>query len=166
MKTANKNVSSTFHTSRTRVESSRIAHNKKVDRIKRDTAQTVILGVILASMLVVIVGVLIFIFNKPERQVVNKVESLAKDYYEKAIYEPMEKSNPSSYKTSLKRYSETGFSPVALRRLLLFKSPTATKESKYLTNYCDENNTYVIYYPTEPYGEKDYRIDYHYTCTF
>ncbi len=166
MKTANKNVSSTFHTSRTRVESSRIAHNKKVDRIKRDTAQTAILGVILASMLVVIIGVIVLVFAKPERQVVKKIEALASEYYEKSIYGSMRKSNPSTFKKSLERYADTGFSPVALRRLLLFKSTSATKESKYLTKYCDDNNTYVVYYPTEPYGEKNYRVEYHYTCTF
>ena len=166
MKTANKNVSSTFHASRTRVESSRIAHNKKVDRIKRDTAQTAILGVILACMLVVVVGVLVYVFTRPERQVVSKIESLASDYYEKSIYESFKESNPTTHKSSLKKYTENGFSPVALRRLLLFKSKTNTKESKYLTSYCDENDTYVIYYPTNPYGEKDYRVEYHYACTF
>ena len=80
MKTANKNVSSTFHASRARVQSSRIAHDKKVDRIKRDTAQTVIIGVILVSMLVVVVGVIAYIFSKPERQVVWKIEGLASNY--------------------------------------------------------------------------------------
>ena len=166
MKTANKNVSSTFHASRTRVESSRIAHNKKVDRIKRDTAQTVIIGVILASMLVVIIGVIAYIFSKPERQVVWKIESLASNYYEKTFYPTLSESNPSTYKKSLERYNETGTSPVALRRLLLSKSDVTTKESKYITSHCDENNTYVIFFPTAPYGEKDYRVEYQYACTF
>ena len=161
-----KNVSSTFHASRTRVESSHIAHKQKVERMKRDTAQTAIIGVILASMLVVVVAVLTLILTRPERQVVKKIETLASEYYEKSLYKSMVSSNPDNYKKSLENYSKTGFTPVALRQLLLFNSDIETQNSKYITKYCDDNMTRVTFYPTSPYGEKDYHVEYQYACTF
>ena len=164
MKTAKKKASSTLHTSRARIESSRIAHDKKVERIKADTAQTAIVGVILCSMLVVVIGVIAIQFTKPERQVSSKVEALAANYYENSLYKTVSAS--SNYKESLKKFAETGFSPVALRQLLLFKSASSTKESKYLTKYCSEDATRVIYYPKEPFGVKDYRVEYQYSCSF
>ena len=164
MKTAKKKSSSTLHTSRTRVESSKIAHDKKVERIKADTAQTAIIGVILGSMLVVIIGVLAIQFTKPGRQVVSKIESLAANYYENSLYKTI--SNSPNYKETMKNYSESGFAPVALRQLLLFKSGQDTKESKYLTKYCNDDGTTVTFYPKEPYGAKDYTVEYNYYCSF
>lgn len=165
MKTAKKKkASSTLHTSRTRVESSRIAHDKKVERIKADTAQTAIIGVILGAMLVVVVGVLAIQFAKPERQVADKVSALASNYYENSLYKSV--TDEGANKDVLKKYTETGFAPVTLRQLLLFKSYTDTKESKYLNRYCSDEATRVTYYPKEPYGVKDYTVEYQYSCSF
>ena len=106
MKTAKKKASSTLHTSRARIESSRIAHDKKVERIKADTAQTAIVGVMLCSMLVVVIGVIAIQFTKPERQVSSKVEALAANYYENSLYKTVSAS--SNYKESLKKGSVPG----------------------------------------------------------
>ena len=166
MKPNSKNVSATYHATRTRVESSRIARDKKVDRMKRDTAQTVILSVIILSMLVVILAVLLMHFTNPERNISRKIEELASNYYENKIFKSIADSKPDSYADVIKKYEETGFSPVTLRQLLLFDSPVKTDTSKTINKYCDENASIVHYYPVSPYGVKNYRTEYKLSCTF
>ncbi len=166
MKTGKPNVSTTYHASRVRVESSRIAHDKKVDRIKHDAAQNIVLTIIVLCMLMVILAVLATMFFKPERSVSKKIEELAANYYENNLYKTIADSKPDSYTDVIKKYEESGFSSVSLRQVLLFNNEVKTSTEKTITKYCDENKTEVKFYPVSPYGVKDYRAEYKLSCTF
>ena len=123
---------------------------------------------ILICCVLVITAVVCGIFNQPENQTKRIITDLATDYYENYLYEYLShldnfKNNPDD---AMKLYSEYGFSPVNLRQFLLYDDQKNAKYADYLKKYCDENQTLVKFYPEAPYGVKNYRIKYTYSCEF
>ena len=137
---------------------------KRVFRISR----RVVLIVIALAMLAVALALLISTFSNPKSLVTSKIESIIADYYENYFYPRIENNGTTkkSLAEILSRYTETGFSRVTLRQLLLFDSERYADSTTFLTKYCDPESTYVKIYPDEPFGKSNYHVDYHYTCTF
>lgn len=120
-----------------------------------------ILCVILSMIVIVIISVVCLVVFNPERQVKSKINSLAATYYEDYFYPKITK-DPA---TVLKKYENTGLSQVTLRQLL-FDPSGSTKKSGYILAHCDENKTYVKYYPEPPYSKTSYRTEINYSCDF
>ena len=160
--------SAKIHTAKTRAKSSRLARSKAFSRKSYHITRRTVLVVIILAMLVVLLSVLFTNMTNPERIVKGKIESIAADYYENYFYDKIK-----SYATAEKpidqimsRYSESGFSKVPLRQLLLFDGERHGADAPTITHYCDENDTNVKIYPVAPYGKKDYHIEYNYSCVF
>lgn len=139
--------------------------SKKLKRKERDRkvfliARRSALAVILLAMLAVILTLLFATFTEPERVVTAKIEEIAADYYENYFYDRIKNYD------NLDSYTENGFSKVSLRQLLLFDSERHASDASLLSKYCDTEMTYVRIYPEAPFKKTNYRVEYHYACTF
>lgn len=119
-----------------------------------------ILGVIVVAMLTVALLVLFTSLTNPEKVVTLKIEAITADYYENYFYDRIKDYD------NLDKYTESGFSRVALRQLLLFDSERHADDMSLISKYCDTDATYVRIYPEAPFSKTDYHVDYHYACTF
>ena len=127
-----------------------------------------IVTVIILAILMVILAVLAYIFYTPERIVKLKIENIATDYYENFFYQDIVKykTTESQLTATMQKYEQKGFAKVALQQLLLYDNQKHADAASTLKEYCDETQTYITIYPEYPYGQKDYRIDYNYSCEF
>ena len=128
----------------------------------------VILGIVVVSMLLVGIAMLVSFMNNTEAIVTNKIEAIPADYYENYFYPRIEKysTEDKTLADMMTPYTETGFSKVTLRQLLLFDSERYSSSADYLTEHCSSESTYVKIYPEEPFGRSNYHVEYHYACTF
>ena len=139
---------------------SRSLKKKEHDRRVFLIARRLILAVIALAMLVVALVFLFASFMQPEKVVTTKIEGITADYYENYFYDRIKDYS------NLGSYTESGFSRVTLRQLLLFDSERYANDASLLSKYCDTEATYVRIYPEEPFSKQDYHVDYHYACTF
>lgn len=130
------------------------------------TVKRIIIGVIIAAIGAVIVGLMVGFFCNSERMTKMKLDEMAREYYEEYIYEDLINGAMSQADIDgvMKRYEKWGFAPVALRQLLLYDNRKNMEHGGFVKQYCDENDTSVKFYPEQPYGKKSYRIEYNYKC--
>ncbi len=128
---------------------------------------TIITVIILAILTVILAGLTTF-FYTPERIVKAKIESIAADYYENYFYQDIVsyKTTQAQLEKTMEKYEASGFSSVALRQLLVYDSQKHSDATDTIKEYCDESDTSVQFYPKAPYGQKDYHVEYYYSCEF
>ena len=122
---------------------------------------------IIACLFLVFFNAGAHIILDPKRVSMNKIEELARDYYENYYYDSFVSSIPEEdFDTAFITYSEYGFPRVYLRELLLFDDGRHEKDRAYFDGeyYCNTNHTSVTILPVFPYGKKDYEINYNYDC--
>ncbi len=122
-----------------------------------------IIVVIIIAMLVVAAAIAIQLFNTPERSVKSKIENIASDYYENYFYKKIVKNGTTDV---IGKYKETGFARVYFRQFLLYDNEKYASEAPLIKKYCDENSSFVIFYPDPPYGQTNYHVEYNYSCEF
>ncbi len=103
----------------------------------------------------------------PEHQVKTKIDELASDYYENIFYPNLTDpaNSEGTLEKTLSKYVGKGLSRVYLRQFLLLEE-IDDKTSDFIKKYCDENSTYVIFYPEPPYQKEDYHTEVTYSCSF
>ena len=125
-----------------------------------------ILSIIVAMVLVasaVVLGLLL----RPERQIKRKIETMATDYYENYFYKNFSETVAGgSVVDAVKGYAEKGFTKVPLKQLLLFDGGKYRGLMDEMKKYCDVDATTMQIFPKEPYGNKNYKIEYNYSCNF
>lgn len=127
--------------------------------------QILVISIILFLFLIVILFTILRFVHTTQNLVESKVNSLAKDYYENHIYEELaQKNKPDEIAKTLKKYETSGLSIVHLRQLLNHNNQADM--TKYLSEQCDTEKTFVKYYPESPYSKKSYHIDIVYSCDF
>ena len=95
-----------------------------------------------------------------------KMEELARDYYENDFYQRFTRDHVSVGQEEnlgqyFEKYTQMGFSPVKLRKLLDYSERNNKDMKKYFEHEkfsCDTNGSYVIIKPKQPFGEKDYEL--------
>ncbi len=125
-----------------------------------------LLVVIAVSSFVVIFTLVMQIWANPWHMTENKMQSLAKEYYEEYYY-PQLLSSGNNLTTMLSKYQESGLPLVYLRQMLLYDDAKNHDKLKYFQNSkinCNTNVTGARFIPFEPYGVKDYRIEYVWSC--
>ena len=131
----------------------------------KTTSQKIILTIIVLATLVVFTALLCsFLFNT-ERIVKSKISHLATDYYENYFY-PNLSPDGKNMSDILKRYTDIGLAKVSLRQLILSNQNIPQQDIDYLQKYCDENTTFVQFFPTEPFSSTDYHTEFTYSCSF
>lgn len=129
----------------------------------------IVLVVIFSTIAIVAITVIcIFAFNT-ENMTKRRLADLATTYYEDYFYEGSVKSLASSEAdtaAAFEKYEVHGFSRVPLRQLLLYDDGKNADLKEFFDSVCDENETYVQFFPYSPYGVEDYRVEYNYACNF
>lgn len=95
-----------------------------------------------------------------------KFGELARDYYENDFYkrfirDHVADENEKDLGQYFEKYTQLGFSPVKLRKLLDYSERNNKDMKKYFEHEkfsCDTNGSYVIIKPKQPFGEKDYEL--------
>ena len=130
--------------------------------------QIIIFIIITAAMIAVIVSVVCIFLFKPENTVKAKISELSSDYYENYLYQSLDPNSLSSeeFSKSMQKYEKTGLTITTLRQILLYDHKKNAKDAPFLKKYCDEDSTYIKYYPEYPYSKTSYRTEYTYSCEF
>ncbi len=108
-----------------------------------------------------------FSFN-PQRDAEHALERLARDYYTEYLYPNTIGDQTEQPGNILANFVNQGYPTVRLRQLLHYHDDAKIEMSKYFDNkyyHCDTNGTTLRYFPVEPYGPKDYKVTYSYSCT-
>ncbi len=133
-------------------------------RTKTPAQKIILIIIVLATLAVFIALLYSFIFNA-ERITKSKISHLATDYYENYFY-PNLSPNDKNMSDVLKRYTDIGLAKVSLRQLILSNQNLSQQDIDYLQKYCDENNTFAQFFPTEPFNSTDYHTEFTYSCSF
>ena len=148
----------------------RMSRSYRTNRKAVDT--TVVRRVIVAVIviLVVVVGVALasVLLLNPKRLATNKIEEMAKEYYEEFTYDGLVENvgTGDELREAMEKYTTRGFASVSLRQLLLYDNQKNLKDGGFLREMCDENTTSVKFYPEEPFDRHSYRIEYKLDCDF
>lgn len=96
-----------------------------------------------------------------------ELEKLAYDYYTEYLYPYSLGRNLEHPEVILADYVYQGLPAVRLRQLLLYNNGSHASSAEVFSNQyyeCDKNQTYVRYYPVEPFGPSDFTITYGTAC--
>lgn len=123
-------------------------------------------GLIVASVLVVVFAVVMTFYFSPENNAMRELERMAREYYETYLYRSsiMNLDNDVS---RLAEFSEEGFQAVKLRQLLLYDGGKNRESQKLFESEaykCNVDQSEIVYRPVAPYGAKDYTIEYKTAC--
>ena len=126
--------------------------------------------VISVAGIIVVGGIFYAIFFNSENIVKAKISGMATDYYENYFYEKLLDSDKfkqiKNQEEKMEKYHTEGLSPITLGDLLLYDNEKNKEHRKYLTEYCDENQTLIKYYMDPPYERDSYHVEITYSCNF
>lgn len=119
------------------------------------------------SAFVIIFALIFCAVNDPVKRTQQELEKLADAYYIEYLYPSSLGSKLYQPETVLADYAQAGLPAVKLRQLLLYNNGKYSSSLSVFSNAyykCDTNQTYVRYYPVEPYGPRDYTVTYGPVC--
>lgn len=128
---------------------------------------------IVVTCLAVVVAAIFVKNNLTSTKLANqKMEELARDYYENDFYKRFIRDHVAvgqedNLRQYFKKYTQLGFSPVKLRKLLDYSEKNNKDMLKYFSHdkfSCDTNGSYALIKPKEPYSVKDYKITFSLKC--
>ena len=168
---AKKATSNRVHAGRSVVRQSRQSRSKETSRKVLVVARRTILAVIILAMMTVVLAAVVQSYATPENMVKREVEAIARDYYENYFYQSIIDANSVAEEKKtldemMGRYVTPGFAKVSLQQLLLYDSQKHAGAGRLLKEYCDADKTYIKAFPVAPFGQTDYRVEYHYSCNF
>lgn len=142
----------------------------KFKKSRFTTIQKTILFIIASTFALVIVALICSFALKPENLVKSTIASRSADYYENYFYEDFVNSAKfakiNNIEKAFSKYSERGFSKVRLSEILFHGGTETTDDISRVLNYCDEDESFVQFFPETPYEKNTYHIDYNLSCNF
>ena len=138
-------------------------------RFRFSFAQKTILTIIFTTIIAVIVFAIFALNSRNTINIESEISQMSAEYYEKYYFPDLEKSihehSGSPLQNVLSEYTDTGFSRVPLRQIIAHtQSSRATID--YISTHCDVNNTFVHFFPEEPFTSTSYHTSYTYSCNF
>ncbi len=131
-------------------------------------ARKIAIGVVIISILAVAGYLFAANYFAPEKMAHRELEKISRDYYENFFYDNfVARLTGDQKQAEFEKYTENGFPRVYLRELFLYdneKHADSKQYFKYQGYTCNTDQTYVTFYPTAPFGDRDYRIEYNYSC--
>jgi cytochrome oxidase assembly protein ShyY1 len=149
-----------------------IKKEKKAKKSNIFTKKNICIGVA-AIAVVAIVVVLVIVLNNPQKKLEKYMKQLGKVYYEDVYYSSFEKDNERS--EFLAKYTTLGIKTDLsnLVRAVASKNGLPTSEeilakfvNKKTGKECNRSTTKVFFYPEEPYGKNNYRIEVQVECGY
>lgn len=147
--------------------------NKKGFKEKLTKKNILIVGAILVVVIALIV-VLVVVINKNDKEADNTkqleayMKEMGKYFYEDFYYPSVSKSKTDELTKFLSEYSSLGIK-ANLGVLLRFDGDKYSSYEEQFVNAktndaCDKTKTMVIFYPQEPYGATDYKMEIVLSC--
>ena len=126
-----------------------------------------IIAIFFLIILVLSLGYLVYSYlnsGTEEEKIERKLKKMTKSFYEDYYYDLLVESKGSKEDaiTYLKAYKDNGLK-ISYDSLKTYYDQKAGMNYTELAS-CDENETKVVVYPKEPYGNKDYTLDYILSC--
>jgi len=130
------------------------------------------------GILIVVVVIVVLVCNRPKKDKVSEkekltteLEKIGRNYYENYYYvSAANSSDLNDKKNYLKNFTSVGLK-INLENLQRYNNTLKDKNETVFKNTkankdCDLEKSMVTIYPTEPYGEKDYKISVFLDCGF
>lgn len=165
-KTLKQNLQKTHNAStRRQVSSSRSARRKKREPLT--WREITLISQIGVSVFAIVFTFVFCTINDPVRRSEQELAKLAEAYYIEYLYPSSLGNKLYQPETILKDFTETGLPSVKLRQILLYNNGQHADSIEVFSNpyyHCDTNQSYLRYYPVEPYGPRDYTVVYNTAC--
>lgn len=126
-----------------------------------------LLSMIGVSAVMIIATLILSNVFDPVKRSEHELEKLADAYYIEYLYPRSLGKYLNEPEAVLKDYVSQGLPAVLLRQLLLYNNGKNSSSIEAFSNsyyQCDTNKTYVRFYPVEPYGPRDYTLQYGTAC--
>lgn len=136
-------------------------------RSKFSWREATLLSMIGVSAVAIVATLILSNIFDPVKRSEHELEKLADSYYIEYLYPRSLGKYLNEPETVLKDYVSQGLPTILLRQLLLYNNgKNASSIDAFSNSYyqCDANKTYVRFYPVEPYGPRDYTIQYSTAC--
>ena len=125
--------------------------------------RTITIAIIILAMIIVVTFIILTIVFSKENIIKSEINDIATDYYENHLYEKY--ASPDGSTNNLNKYEENGINHIPLRQLL-YSNKDYKEKAESILKYCDENKTFIKYYPDSPFSKTSYHIEYTYSCNF
>lgn len=120
-----------------------------------------IVSIICLAVIVVLIIILVLVLHPSKEDKLNSyLNTMGKDFYENFYYKQLS-SNGNDASTFLSKYSSIGIK-VDLDNLNRYTDKNKEMIDEFTG--CDKNKTKVIFYPEDPYGKTDYKIETELSC--
>lgn len=124
-----------------------------------------LLGIVVFSTLMIIGALCTNFIDTPREAAEKELSKIADNYYITYMYPRLLGSLDNDPTEMLSKYKDIGVSATYLRQLLKYNDGEfAASAPVFAAIACDTNHTSVRYFPTEPYGPRDYTVDYVWDC--
>lgn len=138
-----------------------------LERKKLTWPEYSLLGILGASCLCIATTFITVANFDPARDAENALASLARDYYLEFLYPRTLGSQINEPAAILSKYTESGLPAVRLSQILLYNDGSHSSYTSYFDNKyykCDIGRSYLNFYPTAPYGPRDFTVEYATDC--
>ena len=149
-----------------------VKKEKKTKKTSIFTKKNIIVGVAVVAVVAIAV-VLVLVLNNPQKKLEKYMKQLGKVYYEEVYYSSFNKENERS--EFLAKYTTLGIKTDLsnLVRAVASKDGLPNSEeilakfvNKKTGKECNRSTTKVFFYPEEPFGKTDYRIEVQVDCGY
>lgn len=134
------------------------------DILKNKRNLMIIGGIAVAIIVIILLIFFVFSGNKEKEMspetLENKLEKVGTDFYEKYYYSNLKAENKLD---QLANFKDSGIKIDITNLELLITIDQAVKD-QLENDKCDLDQTKIIIYPKEPYGEKDYIMELELSC--
>ncbi len=126
--------------------------------------------IIITTILVTTFSFYCYFAPTSEEIAISQLNQLASNYYEQYFYDKF--ANSANFQSledvdaAMDKYVRTGFSRVTLRQLAIYDHASTKPISNLPLKYCDEESTFVIFYPEPPFERTSYHTEFTYSCAF
>lgn len=144
----------------------------KVSNRGQKTVRLISLGIVVVCLVIVLMA--IFVKKNVTRIGLanQKMGELARDYYENDFYQRFVRDHTVegeelNLEGAFGKYTQIGFSPVKLRKLIDFSERNHKNMQKYFEHQgfsCDTNGSYALIKPKAPFSAKDYDLSVSLSC--
>lgn len=140
---------------------------RKGSKSPLDWPEIALIVILVVSALAIVVAMLMRAGFDPQGDAEGAMERITDDYYRAYLY-PQLLNYDMEKPEQLETYAGVGVPTVYLRQLLSYNDERKLISADVFSNQyiqCDTNRTGVRFYPHEPYGPRDYTVDYIWHCT-
>ncbi len=124
-----------------------------------------LIGIVICSSLLIALALCTGMRKSPQEKAEIELEKLANVYYVEYLYPRLLGNLENNPETMLKVYYEVGVPTTYLRQLLHYNDDEYADLAKVFDKLgCNTNATGVKFFPQEPYGQRDYTVEYIWQC--